>query len=167
MKESARAAVTLIRSHAESWGVPQDFYKTKDIHIHAPEGAVPKDGPSAGVTMCTALVSALTGVPVRSDVAMTGEITLLGRVLPIGGLKEKSMAAYNAGISTVLIPKKNLPDLEELDGAVKEHIRFVPAEDIRTVLRTALVRDVTAEEAPAAAPAPILPDSGEPAGIRM
>lgn len=141
MKESAKIAVSLTRSLAEKYGIDPNFYKDKDIHIHAPEGAVPKDGPSAGVTLTTALVSALSGTPVRRDVAMTGEITLRGKVLPIGGLKEKSMAAYRAGIKTVCIPKDNVPDLEEIDEKVKESIRFVPAEDIATVLETALVRE--------------------------
>ena len=139
MKESAHAAVSYIRAHWEEYGVDHDFYKNKDIHIHVPEGAVPKDGPSAGVTICTALVSALSGTPVHRDVAMTGEITLRGRVLPIGGLREKTMAAYRAGIRTVLIPQENEPDLAEVDPVVKEHIRFIPAEKIDTVLEVALV----------------------------
>ena len=139
MKESAKIAVSLTRSLADKYHIDPNFYKDKDIHVHAPEGAVPKDGPSAGVTLTTALVSALSGTPVRRDVAMTGEITLRGKVLPIGGLKEKSMAAYRAGIKTVCIPIENVPDLEEIDDKVKEHIRFVPAEDISTVLETALV----------------------------
>lgn len=139
MKESAKIAVSLTRSLAGKYHIDPGFYKDKDIHVHAPEGAVPKDGPSAGVTLTTALVSALSGTPVRRDVAMTGEITLRGKVLPIGGLKEKSMAAYRAGIKTVCIPKDNVPDLEEIDEKVRESIRFVPAEDISTVLETALV----------------------------
>ncbi len=139
MKESAKIAVSLTRSLAEKYNIDPEFYKNKDIHVHAPEGAVPKDGPSAGVTLTTALVSALSGTPVRRDVAMTGEITLRGKVLPIGGLKEKTMAAYRAGIKTVCIPKDNEPDLEEIDEKVRENIRFVPAEDISTVLETALV----------------------------
>ena len=139
MKESAKIAVSYVRSVAGKYGIDPDFYKTKDIHIHAPEGAVPKDGPSAGVTMTTALVSALSGVPVRSDVAMTGEITLHGRVLPIGGLREKTMAAYKAGIKTVLIPVDNVPDLDEVDDVVKEAIEFVPADMLEKVLSTALV----------------------------
>ena len=139
MKESAKIAVSLTRSLAEKYGIDPEFYKNKDIHIHAPEGAVPKDGPSAGVTLTTALVSALSGTPVRRDVAMTGEITLRGKVLAIGGLKEKSMAAYRAGAKTVCIPKDNVPDLEEIDEVVKAAIKFVPAEDISTVLETALV----------------------------
>ena len=140
MKESAHAAVSYIRAHWQEYGVDHDFYKNKDIHVHVPEGAVPKDGPSAGVTICTALVSALSGTPVHREVAMTGEITLRGRVLPIGGLREKTMAAYRAGIRTVVIPQENLPDLAEVDPVVKEQIRFVPAERIDTVLETALVR---------------------------
>lgn len=139
MKESAKIAVSLTRSLADKYHIDPNFYKDKDIHVHAPEGAVPKDGPSAGVTLTTALVSALSGTPVRRDVAMTGEITLRGKVLPIGGLKEKSMAAYRAGIKTVCIPIDNVPDLEEIDEKVKENIKFVPAEDISTVLETALV----------------------------
>ena len=139
MKESAKIAVSLTRALAEKYGIDPEFYKNKDIHVHAPEGAVPKDGPSAGVTLTTALISALSGTPVRRDVAMTGEITLRGKVLAIGGLKEKSMAAYRAGAKTVCIPKDNIPDLEEIDEVVKAAIRFVPAEDISTVLETALV----------------------------
>ena len=139
MKESAEAALSFVRQVAPEYGINTDFYKTKDIHIHVPEGAVPKDGPSAGVTLTTALVSALSGTPVRRDVAMTGEITLRGKVLAIGGLKEKTMAAYRAGITTVCIPKDNVPDIEEIDEKVKENIKFVPAEDISTVLETALV----------------------------
>lgn len=138
MKESAKAAISYIRSRAKEYHIDPDFYKNKDIHIHLPEGAVPKDGPSAGVTLTTALVSALTNTPVRRDVAMTGEITLRGRVLAIGGLREKTMAAYRAGIKTVLIPKENLPDLYEVDPVVKEAIRFIPAEHVETVLQTAL-----------------------------
>lgn len=139
MKESAHLAVTYARVHADEYGIPVEKFKTVDIHIHAPEGAVPKDGPSAGVTLTTALISALSGIPVRHDLAMTGEITLHGNVLPIGGLKEKSMAAYREGISTVLIPKNNEPDLFEVDGEVKEKIHFIPVSDLSQVLKTALV----------------------------
>lgn len=139
MKESAKLAVSYTRSVAKEYGIPEDFYLTKDLHIHAPEGAVPKDGPSAGVTMTTALISALSGRPVRGDVAMTGEITLHGRVLPIGGLREKSMAAYKAGIKTVIIPEENVPDLEEIDEVVKQQVAFTPAKTLDTVLRTALL----------------------------
>ncbi len=140
MKESAHAALSYIRANAESLGVSSDFYKTKDIHVHFPEGAIPKDGPSAGVTVCTAMVSALTGTSVRSDVAMTGEISLRGRVLPIGGLKEKTMAALRRGIRTVVIPKANERDLEEIDQTVRSSLNFVTAQTIDTVLNTALNR---------------------------
>ena len=138
MKESARAAKSYVRAHAGELGIESDFYKTLDIHIHVPEGAVPKDGPSAGVTMTTALVSALTGIAVRQNVAMTGEITLRGRVLPIGGLKEKLLAAHRAGIDTVLIPRENIKDLEEVPENVRSAITIIPAENVSTVLETAL-----------------------------
>lgn len=141
MKESSKIAVSYVRGIAEKYGINPDFYKENDLHIHAPEGAVPKDGPSAGVTMTTALVSALSGLPVRADVAMTGEITLHGKVLPIGGLREKTMAAYKAGIKTVIIPSANKPDLEEVDDVVKEAIEFVCAERITDVLDTALINN--------------------------
>ncbi|MBQ4534569.1 MAG: endopeptidase La, partial [Ruminococcus sp.] len=140
MKESAKIAVSYVRSVAEKYGINPDFYKENDIHIHAPEGAVPKDGPSAGVTMTTALVSALSGLEVRADAAMTGEITLHGKVLPIGGLREKTMAAYKAGINTVVIPEANRADLEEVDDAVKESLNFVFAENLSDVLETALIK---------------------------
>lgn len=139
MKESAHAALSYIRANAKKLGVDTDFYKTKDIHVHFPEGAVPKDGPSAGITVCTAIVSALTGAPVRRDVAMTGEISLRGRVLPIGGLKEKTMAALRHGISTVIIPKDNERDLEEIDQTVRHALHFVIASNVETVLETALL----------------------------
>ena len=138
MQESVQAAMSYIRSRAKSLGIPEDFYKTKDIHVHFPEGAVPKDGPSAGVTVCTALVSALTGATVRRDVAMTGEISIRGRVLAIGGLKEKTMAALRHGIKTVIIPQDNLKDLEEIDQTVRKALCFVPARTADTVLETAL-----------------------------
>ncbi len=139
MQESCQAAMTCIRSRAKKLGIDADFYKTKDIHIHFPEGAVPKDGPSAGVTVCTAIVSALTGTPVRRDIAMTGEISLRGRVLPIGGLKEKTMAALRNGVSTVIIPAENEPDLEEIDPTVRKALNFVFADKVDTVLETALL----------------------------
>lgn len=138
MKESAKAAISYVRATAERWNIADDFYKTKDIHIHVPEGAVPKDGPSAGVTMATAMVSALTGIPVRHDVAMTGEISLRGRILPIGGLKEKTMAAYRHHLTTVVIPKDNEPDLAEIDDIVKQNVKFVTARNMETVIETAL-----------------------------
>jgi ATP-dependent Lon protease len=140
MKESAHAALSYIRANAQKLGVEQDFYKTKDIHIHFPEGAVPKDGPSAGVTVCTAVVSALTGLTVRRDVAMTGEISIRGRVLPIGGLKEKTMAALRHGIRTVIIPKANERDLQEIDQTVRKSLNFIAAESVETVLEAALNR---------------------------
>ena len=155
MKESAKIAVSYVRSIADKYGISGEFYKEKDIHIHAPEGATPKDGPSAGVTMTTALVSALANIPVRHDVAMTGEITLHGKVLPIGGLREKTMAAYKAGMKTVIIPAGNKGDLEEVDNVVKDNINFVYAEKISDVLDVALektepryIKAKRSEEAP-------------------
>ena len=140
MKESVHAAVSYIRANAGKLGVPTNFYQTKDIHVHFPEAATPKDGPSAGVTVCTAIVSALTGIPVRRDVAMTGEISLRGRVMAIGGLKEKTMAALRHGCTTVVIPKENERDLEEIDQTVRSQLHFVLASTADTVLETALVR---------------------------
>ncbi len=148
MKESAKIAVTCVRTRAEKLGIDPEFYKKLDIHIHAPEGAVPKDGPSAGITMTTAIVSALTGKPVNRFVAMTGEITLRGKVLPIGGLKEKAMGAYKMGIKTLLFPKSNEPDIEEIDKAVKEKINFIPVEYIDEVLEIAFTLDKTYEKQP-------------------
>ncbi len=139
MKESAQAAFSWVRAHSGELGLAEDFYEKQDIHIHVPEGAVPKDGPSAGVTMTTALVSALTGRPVRQDVAMTGEMTLRGRVLPIGGLKEKSLAAFRAGIKTLVIPAENEKDLEEIPPQVLETFKVVKASEIWQVLKTALM----------------------------
>ncbi len=138
MKESAMAAISYIRSKSDKFGIDKEFYKNKDIHIHVPEGAVPKDGPSAGITMATAVVSSLSRVPVRRDIAMTGEITLRGKVLPIGGLKEKSMAAYRAGIKTVIIPEENERDIEEIPQEIKNGITFIPVSDMDTVLGNAL-----------------------------
>ncbi len=141
MQESAKAAVTFVRANAEKLGIDPDFYKSTDIHIHAPQAAVPKDGPSAGVTIATAVVSALTGQRVRRDIAMTGEISIRGRVLAIGGLKEKTMAAYRAGVKTVFIPFDNEPDLAEVDETVKKNIKFVPVKNIETVLKSVLIDD--------------------------
>ena len=140
MKESAQLAVTWVRVHAEEYGIDPERLKKCDLHIHAPEGAVPKDGPSAGVTLTTALVSCLSGVPVRGDVAMTGEITLHGNVLPIGGLREKSMAAYREGMKTVLIPKDNEPDLYDVDEEVKKNLTFLPMQNLSQVLVTVVCR---------------------------
>ncbi|MDO4847816.1 MAG: endopeptidase La [Clostridiaceae bacterium] len=138
MKESAKAAYSYIRSVTDKYSIPADFYKTKDVHLHFPEGAVPKDGPSAGIGITTALVSALSGNSVRADIAMTGEVTLTGRVLAIGGLKEKSMAAYKSGIKTVIIPEDNMPDIKEFDDEVKAALRFVPVTEVGEVLDMAI-----------------------------
>ena len=159
MEESAKAAVTCVRSSAEKLGIDPMFYKNHDIHIHFPEAAIPKDGPSAGVTMTTALASALSGIPVRHDVAMTGEVTIRGRVMPIGGLKEKTMAAYRAGMKTVIVPAENEPDLQDIEPVVRENVEFVIAETMDTVLNTALRR----EKSESAKPATILPESVVPA----
>lgn len=141
MKESARTAVSFVRANAQKYGVDTDFYKTCDIHIHATEAAVPKDGPSAGVTMVTALISALTDRKIRRDIAMTGEVTLRGRVMAIGGLREKAMAAYRGGVKTVFIPKDNLADLEEIDEVVKENVKFIPVSFAEEILDYALIKD--------------------------
>ena len=160
MKESAQAALSCLRSRAAVLGIEEDFYKTKDIHVHFPEGAVPKDGPSAGIAVTTAMLSALTGRKIRAGIAMTGEVTLRGRVLAIGGLKEKTMAALRNGIGTVLIPKDNVRDLEEIDQTVRAALQFVPVETVDQVFAAALtgmetvpVREETAEPVMAFAPA--------------
>ena len=147
MKESARAALTYIRSRAAVLGIDPEFYKKKDIHIHFPEGAIPKDGPSAGITMTVALISALTGAPVRSDIAMTGEITLRGRVLPIGGLREKTMAALRAGVKTVILPAENEADLENIDQAVRAQLVFVPTAHVDNILDLVLIREEAKKDA--------------------
>ena len=139
MKESAQAGISYIRSVSERYEIPENFFKEHDIHIHIPEGAVPKDGPSAGITMATAMLSAIIGKKVRADLAMTGEITLRGRVLPIGGLKEKTLAAKNAGITTVLVPKKNEKDVEEIAPEIKKGLHIVFVENMEEVLANALV----------------------------
>ncbi len=139
MQESAKAAVTYVRCHAEEFGISPDFYSKRDIHIHATEAAVPKDGPSAGVTITVALVSALTKLPVRRDIAMTGEVTIRGRVLRIGGFKEKSMAAYRGGVKTVYIPIDNTPDLDEIDAACRENIEFIPVSNVSDIIKSAIV----------------------------
>ena len=156
MKESAQAALSYIRSRAQRLGIEEDFYKTKDIHVHFPEGAVPKDGPSAGITITTAIVSALTNTPVKQNVAMTGEITLRGRVLPIGGLREKTMAALRNGMKTVVIPADNVGDLEEIDQTVRAALHFIPVEHVDQVLSVVLEM----EEVP---PLPELESVSEPA----
>ena len=146
MKESAKAALTYIRSRSAMLGIDPDFYKNKDIHIHFPEGAVPKDGPSAGITMTVALISALTNSPVRSDVAMTGEITLRGRVLPIGGLREKTMAALRAGVKTVIIPADNEADLDNIDQTVRGRLIFVPTNHVDNIIDLVMIRGKGGEE---------------------
>jgi ATP-dependent Lon protease len=138
MQESIQAASTVVRARAEDWGIDDEFMTKHDVHIHVPEGATPKDGPSAGIGMCTALVSAITGIPVKANVAMTGEITLRGEVLAIGGLKEKLLAAHRGGITTVLIPKDNVKDLKEIPDNVKEGIEIIPVQWITEVLEVAL-----------------------------
>jgi len=158
MKESAHAALSFIRSQSDRLGIPREFYKEKDLHVHFPEGAVPKDGPSAGIAITTAMVSALTGTPVRRGIAMTGEVTLRGRVLPIGGLKEKTMAALRNGIKTVIIPAENGKDLEEIDQTVRSALHFILVEQADQVLSAALLRPIPAGEmeelTPAVLPAP-------------
>jgi ATP-dependent Lon protease len=166
MQESAQAAMSYVRARAERFGIDKKFSENSDIHIHLPEGAIPKDGPSAGVTMATAIVSALARIPVRKDVAMTGEITLRGRVLPIGGLKEKVLAAHRAGIRTILIPKDNRKDLKEIPKRIRESLRMVRVEFVDDVLREALVlenpEDFIKKPGPLP-PQPLPPPSSEPA----
>ena len=140
MKESAQAGLSYIRSVSNEYQISKKFFQENDIHIHIPEGAVPKDGPSAGITMATAMLSAITGTPVRADVAMTGEITLRGRVLPIGGLKEKTLAAKNAGIKTVCVPKKNEKDIDEISEEIKKGLEIVFVENLSQVLEVAFAK---------------------------
>ena len=147
MQESAKAALSWVRANCSPWGIKAEFFKENDIHIHVPEGAVSKDGPSAGVTLATALVSAITGIAVRQTVAMTGEITLRGRILPIGGVKEKLLAAYRAGISTVLLPKENEKDLEDVPPVVLQKLKVQHISDVREALRLALSAPLPAEMA--------------------
>ena len=141
MKESARTGISYIRSVSRDYQIADDFFEKYDIHVHIPEGAVPKDGPSAGITMATAMLSAITEQKVRADIAMTGEVTLRGRVLPIGGLKEKLLAAKNAGIKTVLVPKKNLADVEELSQEITKGFEILPVEHMEEVLKAAFVSE--------------------------
>ena len=138
MKESARAAISYIRAHADTYGIDAETFSNTDIHIHVPEGATPKDGPSAGITMATAILSAFTHKPVRKDIAMTGEITLRGKVLPIGGLKEKALAAHRAGIKNIIIPKENERDEEEIPSNVRGELNFIPAAEVDTVFHNAI-----------------------------
>ncbi|MCG6894684.1 MAG: endopeptidase La, partial [Desulfobacteraceae bacterium] len=139
MQESARAAVSYAKANLETLGVDDSVFENTDIHIHVPAGAIPKDGPSAGIAMATALISALTGKPVRKDVAMTGEITLRGRILPVGGLKEKAMGAMRAGIHTILVPEKNRRELKEIPKRIRRKIRFVPVSRMEEVLPLSLI----------------------------
>jgi ATP-dependent Lon protease len=163
MQESIQAALTVVRSRAEMLGLDPDFHQKMDVHVHVPEGATPKDGPSAGIGMCTALVSALTKIPVRADVAMTGEITLRGEVLPIGGLKEKLLAAHRGGITTVLIPSENEKDLVEIPENIKGKLDIRPVKWIDEVLGLALERPpLPAAAAAAAAPAATSPAKSRP-----
>jgi ATP-dependent Lon protease len=152
MQESAQAAMSYVRSRAQLFGIPKDFYRRLDLHIHVPEGAIPKDGPSAGITMATSLVSALTQIPVRGDVAMTGEITLRGKVLPIGGVKEKLLAAHRAGIKTIVLPKDNQKDLADIPANIRDEFTVHLVENMDEVLKIALTRQptpiLTAEEVP-------------------
>jgi ATP-dependent Lon protease len=159
MQESAQAALTWIRSRSQHLGLPRDFYRNLDIHIHVPEGAIPKDGPSAGITMATALASALTKIPVRRDVAMTGEITLRGKVLPIGGLKEKLLAAHRAGILEAILPADNKRDLADLPQLIKDEMKLHWVEEMDEVLELALTAHLPKleEEIPAALAAVIPP----------
>ena len=138
MQESAKAAITYIRSIAAEYGIAEDFYKKYDLHVHVPEGAVPKDRPSAGVTMFTSVISALTNKPVRKDVAMTGEITLRGKVLPVGGIKEKVLAAHRAGIKTILLPRENEADIEDIPLNVRKQLKFVLLDRAKEALQYAL-----------------------------
>lgn len=147
MKESAQAGISYIRSVSEKYQIPDEYFQKNDIHIHIPEGAVPKDGPSAGVTMATAMISAITRIPVRADVAMTGEITLRGRVLPIGGLKEKLLAAKNAGMKIVFVPAKNRPDVEEISDEIKKGLDIHFAETMEDILPIALVNEMPEKKA--------------------
>jgi ATP-dependent Lon protease len=141
MQESARAALSYVRSHAAELGLQKDFFDKSDIHLHIPAGAQPKDGPSAGVTMATSLVSLVSGEPVKKGVSMTGEITLRGQVMPVGGIKEKMLAAHRAGITTVILPKRNQPDLEDVPEEVRKSMHFVFAESVNDVIKAALEKN--------------------------
>jgi ATP-dependent Lon protease len=142
MKESATAALSFARSHAKELGIEENFYSENEIHVHIPAGAIPKDGPSAGITMATAIISLLTNNPVRKDVAMTGEVTLLGKVLPIGGLKEKSLAAMRQGVKDIIIPFRNVKDLEEIPEEFRKKLNFIPVKNLSEVLSVALERKI-------------------------
>jgi ATP-dependent Lon protease len=152
MKESAQAALTHARARARAYGIKEDYFATHDIHVHVPEGAIPKDGPSAGITIATAMLSVFTNRPVRRSVAMTGEITLRGKVLPIGGLKEKMLAARRAGITTVLVPKLNSKELDEIPAHLKRGLQVHLVDDVDEVLRLALIPPLEAREIPPTGP---------------
>jgi ATP-dependent Lon protease len=162
MKESAQAALSWVRAHATDLNIDPTFYENADLHLHLPSGAIAKDGPSAGITLCTARVSALTGRKVRSGIAMTGEITLLGRVLPIGGLKEKVLAAHRAGIQTVIIPAENEKDLEEIPVDIRAQVIFAPVDRIAQVLALALEPEAEPDAAPEPVPPAAEPEAGRP-----
>ena len=154
MQESAHAAMSFVRSRAEDYGIPKDFNRRLDVHIHVPEGAIPKDGPSAGITMCTALVSALSKIPVRRDVAMTGEITLRGKVLPIGGVKEKLLAAHRIGVTTIVLPRENEKDLADVPKNVLDALQVVLVSHIDEVLKIALATPASSAPREAVEPSP-------------
>jgi ATP-dependent Lon protease len=162
MQESAQAAITYVRSRAARLGLPRDFYRNVDIHIHVPEGAIPKDGPSAGITMATAIASALSKIPVRRDIAMTGEITLRGKVLPIGGLKEKLLAALRAGVTETIIPKENEKDLPEVPENIREQMKVHLVENMDQVLKIALERPIPEVAEETVQPIPTVPPEGIP-----
>jgi ATP-dependent Lon protease len=166
MKESIQAANAYVRSRSIDFGIQPSIFETKDFHVHVPEGATPKDGPSAGVAMATAIISIITGIPVRKDVAMTGEITLRGRVLPIGGLKEKLLAALRGGIKTVLIPEENVKDLADIPDEVKTKLELIPVSRMEEVVKAALIRqpEPTLLEVPVVDP---LPGDGSKGGSRV
>jgi ATP-dependent Lon protease len=157
MQESAQAAMSYIRSRAHSLGLPRDFYRNLDVHIHVPEGAIPKDGPSAGITLATTICSALTKIPVRADVAMTGEITLRGRVLPIGGLKEKLMAAHRHGIMEAIVPRENEKDLPDIPDAIKKTMKIHFVESMDQVLKIALEQEIVPLPMPAGSDVTVQP----------
>ena len=166
MKESAQAALSFIRAHADEYGIDGEIFGKTDLHIHVPEGATPKDGPSAGITMATAILSALTGRSVRGDIAMTGEITLRGNVLPIGGLKEKSLAARRVGIKTVIIPEGNRKDLDELPEVVKKEIRFIPVKRVEEVFAIALCEEAKKSKKNSRKTLPVMPATSHRDGVR-
>jgi ATP-dependent Lon protease len=166
MKESVEAAFSFIRARSPSYGIKPSIFARKDIHVHLPEGAVPKDGPSAGIGLVTSIVSTLTGVPVRKDVAMTGEVTLRGRVLPIGGLKEKLLAALRGGITTVLIPAENEKDLAEIPANIREGLTIIPVAHVDEVLKLALTEPLTAIEWTEAEDLAVLPPAATPDPLR-